>query len=120
MFTVLPSGLSSACYIFTKLLHPLLGYWKAEGLSILVYPDDGLCAVAGEQNALEASELVRSTLNKAGFVAYPAKSKWEPTKCLQWLGFIVDLSLDHIEVPPEKINTLQVKLCQACKTENAG
>ena len=81
-----------------------------------MYLDDGLCAVAGEQNALEASELVRSTLNKADFVAYPAKSKWEPTKHLQCLGFIVDLSLGQVDVPPEKINTLQAKLGQACKT----
>ena len=36
----------------------------------MVYLDDGLCAVAGRQ-ALEASQLVRSTLDKAGFIAHP-------------------------------------------------
>ena len=43
------------------------------GLRIIVYLDDGLCAVAGEQAALEASQLVRTTLDRAGFVAQPEK-----------------------------------------------
>ena len=35
VFTVLPFGLASACYIFTKLLHPLVGYWRSKGLRAL-------------------------------------------------------------------------------------
>ena len=69
-----PFGLSTACYIFTKIVRPLVHYWRAKGLRIVVYLDDGLCAVAGRQAALEASQLVRSTLDKAGFIARPTKS----------------------------------------------
>ena len=64
VFTVLPFGLSSACYTFTKLVCPLVKYWRGRGLRIIVYLDDGLCAMKGETNALEASALVRSTLYK--------------------------------------------------------
>ena len=87
VFTVLPFGLSSACYMFTKLLRPLVRYWCAKGLRIVVYLDDGLCAVAGRQTALEASELVRTTLARAGFVVHLIKSIWEPIRKLPWLGF---------------------------------
>ena len=80
VFTVLPFGLSTACYMFTKLLRPLVCYWRAKGLRILVYLDDGLCAVAGRQEILRASQLVSTTLTKAGFVAHPTKSRWEPTQ----------------------------------------
>ena len=69
VFTVLPFGLSSACYIFTKLVRPLVRYWRERGLRFIVYLDDGLCAMDGESNALEASTLVQSTLSQAGFVA---------------------------------------------------
>ena len=31
-FMVLPFGLASACYIFTKLLRLLVRYWRAKGL----------------------------------------------------------------------------------------
>ena len=40
----------------------------------MVYLDDGLCVVAGRQAALEASQLVRSTLDKAGFIANPRRT----------------------------------------------
>ena len=73
VFTVLPFGLASACYIFTKILWPLVHYWRAMGLRALVYLDDGLCAVEGRQNAEAASAMVQSTLEQAGFVARPDK-----------------------------------------------
>ena len=37
VFTVLPFGLSSACYIFTKLVRPLVRYWRERGLRVIVY-----------------------------------------------------------------------------------
>ena len=37
VFTVLPFGLSTACYIFTKIVRPLVHYWGAKGLQIVVY-----------------------------------------------------------------------------------
>ena len=49
VFTVLPFGLCSACYIFTKLMHPLVRYWRSLGLRAVVYLDDGLCAVKGKE-----------------------------------------------------------------------
>ncbi len=61
-------------HLFTKLMHPLVWYWRFKGLRIVVYLDDGLCAIAGEHAALAGSQLVRSTLAKAGFVAHPTKS----------------------------------------------
>ena len=46
-FTVLPFGLATACYAFTKLLRPLVEYWRKQGLRILLYLDDGIVAVSG-------------------------------------------------------------------------
>ncbi len=117
VFTVPPFGLSTACYIFTKLLRPLVRYWRARGLRILVYLDDGLCMTAGSLKASEASELVCATLVRAGFVAHPTKSVWQPMQRLQWLGFVIDLALGQIEVPKEKLQTLQQMLTQTCTAD---
>ena len=68
---------------------PLVCYWRARGLRILVYLDDGLCAVSGAQAAQEASQLVKSTIDKAGIIAHPEESIWQPTQRLIWLGFVV-------------------------------
>ena len=115
VLTVLPFGLATACYMFTKLLRPLVRYWRAGGLRILVYLDDGLCAVAGKVEAIEASQFVCSTLAKAGFLDHPVKSIWDPVQRLPWLGFVIDLALGQVEVPQEKLVALQHRLDQACQ-----
>ena len=120
VFTVLPFGLSSACYIFTKLVRPLVGYWRAKGLRIVVYLDDGLCAVQGESRARAASALVKDTLDHSGFVVNVKKSIWAPTQRLQWLGFVIDLSKGHIEAPIERLTAIQSKLELFCKLKKLG
>ena len=70
-----------------------------------------------ETRALEASAVVKSTLECAGFVVNDKKSVWTPTQRLQWLGFVVDLLKGHIEVPHERLSALQYKLDSACKVE---
>ena len=78
----------------------------------MVYLDDGLCAVAGEECAWQACTLVQEMLERAGFVANVAKSIWTPTKRL---GFVLDLDKGHIEIPPEQICTTRSRLESVCK-----
>jgi len=40
-FTVLPFGISSACYLFTKLCRPLVNKWRGEGKMVSMFLDDG-------------------------------------------------------------------------------
>jgi len=70
---VLPFGLSTACYAFTKLLQPQVKYWQNQGLWALLYLDDGIVAVQGKEAALRASERVRRDLARAGLVEHTAK-----------------------------------------------
>ena len=99
-------------YMFTKLLRPLVWYWRGRGLRIVVYLDDGLGASAGVERAKEDSRLVHDMLKRAGFVVNQAKSAWQPTQCLQWLGFVIDLALGQVEVPQEKLSSLRQMLCR--------
>ena len=41
-FLVLPFGISSACYICTKITRPLIKKWRGEGKQILMYLNGGL------------------------------------------------------------------------------
>ena len=41
-FTVLPFGLSTACYTFTKLMRPLIHHWRGMGIRAVIYVDDGI------------------------------------------------------------------------------
>ena len=42
VFTVLPFGLATACYVFTKVLRPLVKFWRSKGLRTVLYIDDGI------------------------------------------------------------------------------
>ena len=66
-FSVLPFGLSSAPYLFTKLRKPLVKKWRSEGKSIVVYLDDGLGAAADKNKAKIGSLQVHADLLKSGF-----------------------------------------------------
>ena len=63
-YFVLPFGLSTAPYVFTKLLRPLVGLWRGKGHKVILYLDDGICAVAGEREAGITSQWVKSSLSK--------------------------------------------------------
>ena len=112
VFTVLPFGLSTACYLFTKIMRPLVRYWRGRGLKAIVYLDDGVVAVSGWERALHESKLVQDNLKKAGFIVNIEKSEWQPSTIIEWLGFTIDLSKGEFSIPEEKIKALKSKLVE--------
>ena len=116
VFTVLPFGLATACYIFTKVLRPLVKFWHGRGMKIAVYLDDGIGAAKGWVGAEAASNFVRDMLGRAGFVAHPEKCHWGPSPSARWLGFNLDLSTGCLSVPLDKIAHLKERLAGAATT----
>ena len=104
VFTVLPFGLSSACYLFTKLLQPLIRLWRGRGLKTIIYLDDGIVAVHGKERAIRESASVKRHLESAGFVINIEKSQWDPSHSMEWLGFLINLSKGEFSVPNDKID----------------
>jgi hypothetical protein len=109
MFRVLPFGLSTACYVFTKLLRPLVKRWRSKGLRCIVYIDDGIYAADSQAECVEGTKTITDDLASAGFILNIPKSKLTPQQVGQWLGFIIDLLNGKFFVPKEKI----AKLCRA-------
>ena len=114
VFTVLPFGLSTACYVFTKLMRPLIRYWRGRGLRVVLYLDDGIVAVEGKERAAQESERVQSELLEAGLIVNNTKSCWIPTKSLIWLGFQINLQEGRLTLPDQKVKSL-TKLMQQAK-----
>ena len=79
-FTVLPFGISTGPYIFTKVLRPLLRYWRLQAIQIVVYLDDGLGVCATFPDCYSQFMAVKSDLSQAGFVANGLKSIWVPVQ----------------------------------------
>lgn len=117
VFTVLPFGLSTACYIFTKLMRPLVRLWRSEGIRAILYIDDGLLMMDGLEQAMTQGSFVRQSLQAAGFVVNQEKSQWKPMKTAKWLGFELNTEIGTIAMPNEKISSLKSYLASARQTD---
>jgi len=58
-FAVLPFGLSTGPYLFTKVQRTLTKHWRSQGIRIFTYLDDGAGADSSFQEAQEVSDLAR-------------------------------------------------------------
>ena len=85
-FTVLPFGLSSAPYIFTKLLRPLIRHWRGLGISTTIFLDDNIDMENSPEISHEYAKIIKSDLCMSGLVANDDKSIWVPTQSITWLG----------------------------------
>ena len=73
-FLVLPFGLASASFIFTKMLRPLIKKWRGSGIRSIVYLDDGILGSESKRKTAHQCLTVRSDLEDAGFVLNEEKS----------------------------------------------
>lgn len=102
VFRVLPFGLSAAPWLFTKLMRPLVKYWRSLGYPIVLYLDDALCFAPSQRLAVIASETIQTDLKRAGILENEEKSVWTPTQRITWLGLEIDLINSRIEIPLHK------------------
>ena len=103
VFRVLPFGLSSAGFIFTKMLRVLIKYWRGQSIKILAFFDDGLGTASSYQEGVVHSIRVKQDLLAAGYVPNKVKSVWIPQRILVWLGFIYDLVVGTVMATTDKI-----------------
>ena len=106
LFKVLPFGLSTACYLFTKLLRPLVHYWRSKGIRVVVYIDDGIVAAESFEQVLALADCVKHDLVRASLTINLIKSCFTPSKIADWLGFLLDFSAGIISVDEGKLAAL--------------
>ena len=98
VFTVLPFGLTSAPFIFTKAARPLVKYWRFISVKISCFLDDGIGTEYKYEEAKRKLEFFQETLTKSGFTPNIKNSTWEPCKILTWLGIDINLSSPILEL----------------------
>ena len=82
-FTVLPFGLCTAPFVFTKCLKPLEKYWRS-----LRCLDDGWLTEGSYNECMNLAIKTRADINNAGLVVNEQNSLWQPCQELDWLGLI--------------------------------
>ena len=93
IFNVLPFGLSSARYLFTKMFRPLVRRWREFGQPALMYIDDGISGDACKQVAVNYSATIQRDLNHSGWKPSDHKCQWEPFKSVNgWVYLLIQFA----------------------------
>ena len=109
VFKVLFFGLFTACYLFTKLMRPIV---NGRGLKAIIYLDDGIIAVKGKTEAIAESTKVKQDLELAGHIINIGKCLGT-YQSIEWLSFYTDLAIGKFSIPAQKIAALKAKLSEA-------
>lgn len=105
---VLPFGLSTAPYIFTKILRLVMTSLREEGCCSVVYLDDFLFIGSSRDECLRNLNLAQGLLPSLGFLINYSnnKSQLEPSRKCKYLGFIFDSVAQSIAIPPTRKHKL--------------
>lgn len=112
---VLPFGLASAPFAFTKFTRPVVRFLRERGVRVTLYLDDGLVMMAPDQ--LSQVALVRATLRRSGLLVNEAKSNWDPSAHVPaFLGFAIDAERGVLTVKASRATKLAESLAVAART----
>lgn len=111
-YTVLPFGLASAPWCFTKIMRSVSSHLRFKGLRLINYLDDFLF-LSSLLNSSEHRALVLSTFKAAGLAINTAKSHLDFSTRLTHLGFVIDLGLGRFEVPEDRWSAFQSLVAEA-------
>lgn len=83
-------GLSTAPRTWTKLLRPVIAWFRSQAVSVVAYLDDILIISCSQEQAVKDVQLVVTTLTDLGFLINRDKSVLTPQRRLEFLGIDVD------------------------------
>ena len=106
VFNVLPFGISTAGYIFTKVVRCIIKFLRDQGLKVIMYLDDGIGGSKEIGNAHLCSITVQKVLKSAGFLIAEEKCNWVPSLSVTWLGLVWNMEKGVVYVTEKRVNKL--------------
>lgn len=119
-FCCLPFGLSSAPFVFTKILKPLFSFLRLRGFMSVVYLDDILVLGDSYEECLRNLSETSCWLRFLGFLINDQKSQLTPNKTANYLGFIYNSEDMSVSLPMEKIRKTEDLLNELSKIERCS
>ena len=119
-YKMLPFGLNDAARVLTKLLRSPIERWRKMDIPIFIHLDDGLGLCKTRKGALEASEQVRSDLERYGLLVSEKKCNWGARKKLVWTGFEWDTEEFKLMVPEKKIERALLRVKELLSKRGKG
>ena len=110
-FACLPFEIGSPPRVFTKILNPVIGLSRKQGISLIIYLDDFLLMASTEETLSYNVTLMFTLLEMLGFVVNYQKSQLNPTQSIEFLGFHIYSVTLNISFPLDKVKRIR-KECQ--------
>lgn len=119
-FNVLPFGLSTAPYVFTKVMKPVAKLLRTAGYLSTLYLDDWFLLGNSFTQCLDNIEKTKLLLTALGFIINKEKSCLVPSKSCIFLGYCIDSEKLQVSLPHDKICRIQKEIdkflgLQRCK-----
>ena len=116
-FLCLPFGLSSAPRVFTKILRPVIGFLRSNGIRCVIYLDDILIMNQEKDTLMEHTAITVSVLEALGYLINYTKSSLSPQQEITFLGFIIQSVPLELKLPPDKLGTIRKEANQMMKQD---
>ena len=107
VFKVLPFGLATAGFIFSKVTREAVKFWRSSGHKIIMYLDDGLAGANTIQSAYVLSSKIKNDLEKLGFLLAHEKCDWKPRQNVTWLGLIWNMASGTMHLTEERTQNIE-------------
>ena len=108
-FVVLPFGLKSAPYVFTKILTPVYAWFRLQNIHCSYYMDDSISMNSSNSLAQGNTNIMVDTLQHLGFDINYKKSVLVPTQRIAFFGFIINSVAFMIYLPEDKVVKIDAK-----------
>lgn len=105
-YVVLPFGLTTAPFIFTKTVKQIIRFWRIQLIRNMSYIDDFLFGEKSQQKAIILEWRVVSDLTRLGWVIEWDKSMSQPAQKAISLGLEIDTVAGTLLVPKDKRDKL--------------
>ena len=109
-FKSLPFGLSTAPYLFNKLVRVMIKFWRAKGIRCMMFFDYGSAGASTFGETEQIASLIEESLSKAGWKINRDKSCLAPTQYPTILGFVLDLVQGKVFVSERRVAALREQL----------
>ncbi|XP_046365623.2 uncharacterized protein LOC124141636 [Haliotis rufescens] len=104
---VLPFGISSAPWLFTRFTKPIVKFLHTRGIVFETYIDFCIQANKDSNTLLHHLNFSQRLLHQLGLIISPKKSETIPTQRLQFIGALFDTSLGKMFVPQDRWEKIQ-------------
>ena len=116
-YRVLPQGLSTSPWIFTKLMKAVTAYLRSLGIRLVCYLDDLLIMGRTREECLQHTDWVMTTLTRLGFLLNKGKSIVEPSQTIEFLGLLINSTDMTFQVPKRKLRSIRKEAQQMLNRE---